>query len=374
VEADIRPLGGNSRFDPLRKSGGPKCCDAQHGFFDDVVGYVPRTEGMPMRRREFITLLGGATAWPVAARAQVSAKRPLVGWLFSGSQNNIFESLQRAFLQRLNELGYVEGRHFDTIYRFANGDGSRMPVLAGELVRLKPNVIFTGSVPATFAVKQATTTIPIVCASLQDPVSLGLVASYASPGGNITGIASNLPGLPGKRLEIIRELIPSATKIGLLVNINNQGHAAQQRETEAAATMLAVKIIPAEVRMPADIDTAFRVLSQERVDMVIVLLDFMFFNEGRRIGALAAAARLPTMYAWRENVEAGGLISYGVNDSDNYRLAASYVVKILKGAEPRDLPVKFPNKLEMVINLNTARALGLTVPPTLIFRADEVIE
>jgi putative ABC transport system substrate-binding protein len=325
-------------------------------------------------RRQFITLLCGASlAPPHDAFAQNPAKRPLVAVLATGSLASA-SRLVSGFPQGMRELGYVEGTDVDFEYRYADGDYARFPALAEELVRFKPDVIAASNPASTLAVKRATTTIPIVAVTLTDPVGLGLAASYARPGGQVTGILSNLDSLPGKLLEILREVVPGAARIGVLINTNDPSDTAQWRDAEAAATALPVKLVPVEVRAPDDIDAAFQLLQREHVDAVSVLRDGMFLNERQRIAALAAAARLPTIYSFRERVEAGGLICYGINLRENWRRTAYYVDRILKGAKPGDLPIELPNKMELVINRKTAKALGLTVPQTLLATADELIE
>ena len=274
----------------------------------------------------------------------------------------------------LQELGYVEGREFEIIYRYADGDMTRLPALADELVQRKPTIIVTTNTATTIAVRQVTATIPIISAILTDPVGLGLVASHSRPGGNVTGIEFTLEGLPGKLLELSREVVPSASRIGMLVNIRNPSNLVQQRDTEAAAASSGVKLSIAEVRAVGDLDAAFEPLALARVQVLLVPGDLMFLTERRRVAASALAARLPTVFAGREFVEDGGLISYGISVLENWRRVADYVDKVLKGAKPADLPVQFPTKLELVINLKTAKALGLEVPPTLLARADEVIE
>jgi putative ABC transport system substrate-binding protein len=276
-----------------------------------------------------------------------------------------------AFLQGLRELGYRDGHEFDIAYRFADGDVAKLPRLAEELVRLKPDVIY--AINATPA-KLATSTIPIVSPVLNDPVRLGLVASYAHPGGNVTGIMSSLDGLPGKQVELARELIPGLVRLGMLVNVSSALSLPQRQNVELAARASKVELAPFEVRGPDDLDSAFQALARENAEALIVLGDTMFFSYRQRIAALAVAAKLPTIFGFRDHVDAGGLISYGVNIGANHRRAAAYVVEILKGAMPSNLPVEFPTKLELIINLKTAKALGLTVPPTLLARADEVIE
>jgi putative tryptophan/tyrosine transport system substrate-binding protein len=325
-------------------------------------------------RREFITLLGGAAvAWPLKARAQVSARRPRITFL-SGSQPRAAAKVVEVFIEGMRALGYTEGRDFEMEYRWAEGYMERSPALAQESVRRGTDVIVAANVQAAIASKDATRTIPIVCALLDDPVGLGLIKSDARPGGNVTGLLTSLPGLPAKQLEFVRDLIPGATRIGLLVNPTNVSDLNQRQEMETVGAALAVKLIPVETRTPEDLDPVFPALARERVEVVIVLRDPLFFSQRRTIAAAALAARLPTLYPFREAVDDGGLISYGISLSQNFRRSADYVIKILKGAKPGDLPVEFPTKLELVINLPTAKALGLEVPRTLLARADEVIE
>jgi ABC-type uncharacterized transport system substrate-binding protein len=325
-----------------------------------------------LRRRAFITLLGGAAAaWPLAARAQVSTKRPLIGVLVAVMREG--NPVLSAFVRGLRELGYVEGQNVDIAWRFAEGRMDRFPKLAEELVRLMPDVIMAAVTPAAVATRTLTRTIPIVCPLLADPIRFGLIASEPRPGGNVTGVLFRVDGLAGKQLEFVLQVIPNATPVGMLVNVAS-GTIIDRQEVEQAAQKLGLKLIPAEVRAPDDLDAAFQALVNNRVQAAVMLVDGMFFNERERIATLAAAARLPVIYGFRDHVDAGGLISYGVNLAANFHRAATYVVKILKGAKPDDLPVEFPTKLELVINLRTAKALGLTISPTLLATADEVIE
>ena len=328
-----------------------------------------------IKRRELITLLGGAVAgWPFGVRAeQAPRKRPLLGYLITGTKDGLTHSVS-AFLSRLRDLGYVEGQNIDIVTRYAEADSTRLPVLADELVRLRPDLIVALDPPAALAAKKATASIPIVAAILNDPVRLGLIASYARPGGNLTGILSQVEGLPGKQVEIAQELVPSLTLIGLLANPANATHAYQRQEIETAAAAKRVKVIAAEARSKGDLEPAFNSLRAAGVRLAIVLRDNMFVSERRRIADLATTMRLPTIGSQNSYVEAGGLISYGVEDSENHHRAADFVAKILKGAKPADLPVEFPTKLLLVINTKTAKTLGLTIPPTLLARADEVIE
>jgi ABC-type uncharacterized transport system substrate-binding protein len=327
-----------------------------------------------VKRRDFITLLGGAAvARLFAALAQAPAKRPRITFL-GVSEPRPSAKVAEAFIDGMRALNYTEGRDFEMEYRWAQGYMERLPALAEELVRRGTDVIVVGNVQSAVALRDATRTIPIVSAMLDDPVGLGLIKSDAKPSGNVTGLLGSPPGLPAKQLELVRDLLPGATRIGLLVNPTNVSDLSQRQEIETAVAAMGATLIPVETRTPEDLDSVFHALARERVDLLIVLRDPLFFTRRRTIAAAALATRLPTLYALREHVEDGGLISYGVNISQNYRRAADYVVKILKGANPGDLPVEFPTKLELVINLPTAKALGLIVPPSLLARADDVIE
>jgi putative tryptophan/tyrosine transport system substrate-binding protein len=326
-----------------------------------------------VRRRQFITLLGGAAAWPLAVRAQVSTKRPLVAWLGLGTQpgSSVFVD---AFLQGMQELGYAEGRNFDFVHRFADGYIERLLTLADEVVRLHPAVILAAASGPAVAAKKATATIPIVTPALADAVHLGLIASEARPGGNVTGIAPYVAGLPAKQMELAREVVPGAARIGVLANSSDPKAPPQLQELEAAGQELGVKVAVADARTPDDLDGAFQALAQQRINVLIVLQTSMLLTERRRIAELAATTRLPTVYGYREHVDDGGLISYGVDLRACFRRGAYYVQKILSGVVPSDLPVEFPTKLELVVNLKMAKALGLTVPDKLLALADEVIE
>ena len=328
-----------------------------------------------MKRREFITLLGGAAAWPSAVWAQATAKRPLVAfiWLYSAELEGP-RSLFQALLTGLQELGNTEGRDFNAVHRGAGGNPSTLPKIASEVVGLNPDVIVPSSTIIAVPVKDATSTIPIVVPALADPIALGLVKSEARPGGNLTGIAPYVKGLPAKQLELAREIVPGATRIGLLDDITDPKAHLQRPEIEAAGQALNVRIVPAEVRTRDDIAAACQALATERVEAVIVEQSTMLFNAAQELAQVAAAHRLPSVYGYREHVVAGGLISYGIDLKAAYHRTAYYIDKILKGAKPADLPVEFPTKLELAINLKTAKALGLDVPPMLLARADEVIE
>jgi putative tryptophan/tyrosine transport system substrate-binding protein len=324
-----------------------------------------------MRRRDFIALLGGAASLPLAGRAQVSAKRQLVAVL-SGVARKVNSPLI-AFERGLRELGYVDGQNIDIEYRYADGQLGRFPMLAGELIRLSPSVILAAVTPAAVAARALTQTIPIVCPLLADPIGFGLIASESRPGGNVTGVLFRTEGLAGKQVELALQLMPGLVKIGFLVNVAS-GVIIDRQELENTCQTLGIKSVPAEVRAPDDLDAAFQALASDRVQAVIVLVDGMFFQERNRIAALAAAARLPAIYGFRDPVDAGGLISYGVNLDENFHRSATYVHKILKGANPGDLPVEFPTKLELIINNKAVKALGLVISPSVLVRADEVIE
>jgi len=284
------------------------------------------------------------------------------------------QEYRSAFTQRLQELGYVERRDYEIEYRYADGDLTRLPTLADELIRLKPNVIVVSSSAAALAAKQATASIPIVAAATFDPVSLGLAASYARPERNVTGIVAGWDTIVGKQLELGFELVPGAKLVGMLVDAGFAPGAFFRRGAEIAARATGAKLLSVDVRAPADLDAAFQTLTRERVSIVIVHPDPMFLNERRRIAELAIAAQLPVVYGFRQHVEDGGLMSYGIDLHENFRRAAAYVDKILKGAKPADLPIEQPTKFELVVNLKTAKALGLTIPEAFLLRADEVIE
>jgi putative tryptophan/tyrosine transport system substrate-binding protein len=327
-----------------------------------------------MRRRNFITLLGGAAAgWPLAARAQQPAsKRPLIGFLGAASKEG--GRYYSGFSLGMRDLGYMEPRDYVFEDRYADGDMGRLPLLAQELVTLKPDVIVASSTAGAVAVKHLTASIPIVCVGLSDPIGMGLVTSESRPGTNVTGTLLRLPGLTGKQLEIAVELMPKVSKIGVLFNVSNLSNAIQWREAESAGPTLGINVVPAEVRRADDVGPAFQAFLRDGVTIVIVLLDAMFLTARRQIAAFALVSRLPTIFGAREHVEDGGLVSYGVSQHANYRRAASYVDKILKGERAADLPIEFPTKVELVINLATAKALGTSIAPTLLARADEVIE
>jgi putative ABC transport system substrate-binding protein len=325
-----------------------------------------------MRRREFIAGLGSAAAWPSMARGQ-QGSIPLVGLLLPGS-TAAFARFSDAFKGGMLELGYVEGSNIRYEYRFADGYLDRLPGLAIDLVRLKPDVILSVALSSNLALHQATSTIPIVMATGADPVGFGLVTSLSHPGGNVTGLANFAEVLGAKQIDLLRALIPRLARLGTFVNLTNPLHEPQLHETRGAAVASGIDLMPVEIHSPDELGPAFEALAKERVEALAVPPDPVFNNFRGRIAELAAAVRMPAIYGFREHVEDGGLMSYGPDNRINCHRAATYADKILKGAKPGDLPIEQPTKFELVINLKTAKALGLSVPPTLLARADEVIE
>ena len=329
-----------------------------------------------MRRREFIAAIGGAAAvWPFAVRAQQPAT-PVIGYLGIGSPDT--EVSLAAFRQGLSEAGYAEGQSVTIEYRWAEGNPERFPALAAELVMLKVHVILTaGGTLAAIAAKGATSTIPIVFTAVGDPVEEGLVASLARPGGNITGFSVTLPDLIGKFLELIKEAVPGASRVALLLKpdaMPDRAREARLKQADASARALGVKLLVFEAREREDFSGVFSDMSKARADALVVWPTPLFQLERRRLSDLAAGHRLPAVFPFKNYVEAGGLMSYGPNPPDLSRRAAIYIGKILKGTKPSDLPVEQPTKFELVINLKTANALGIVFPPSLLARADEVIE
>ena len=326
-----------------------------------------------MKRREFMTLLGGAAAtWPLAARAQQPAQLPTIGFL-GASTPAIMGQWVAAFVQRLRELGWIEGRTIAIEYRWAEGRSARANEIAAEFVRLKVDVIVTHSAELVVAAKQATSVIPIVFGLAADPVGSGLVASLARPGGNVTGLSVQGTDLAGKRFELLREIVPGLRWLAVIANAGASGAVLEMREAQAAARALGLEVATPEIRRAEDIVPAFEALNGH-AQALYVASDPLLYANRVRINTLALGARLPTMHATREYVEAGGLMSYGANYPDLFRRAGDYVDKILRGAKPADLPVEQPTKFDLVVNLITAKVLGLTVPPTVLARADEVIE
>jgi putative ABC transport system substrate-binding protein len=323
-------------------------------------------------RREFITLLGGAAAaWPLSARAQQAGKLPTIGFLGASTPADLNQR-SAAFVQRLRELGWIEGRTIAIEYRWAEGRDGRFAEIAADLVRLKVAVIVTvGS--AVPAVKQATSVIPIVFAISGDPVGMGLVASLAQPGGNVTGLSSQATDLAGKRVEMLREVVPGLRRLAIMANVSYPAAVLDMREAVSATRMVGFEAVTSEIQRAEDIAPGLEAL-RGRADALYVCGDPLVVANRIRINILALGARLPAMYSSREYVEGGGLMSYGPNTADLFRRAAEYVDKILRGAKPGDLPVEQPTKFELTIHLTTAKVLGLTVPPTLLARADEVIE
>jgi putative tryptophan/tyrosine transport system substrate-binding protein len=329
-----------------------------------------------IERRAFIrAMAGGLLAAPCSAEAQqAAAKVPRIGFLALNPGAN--PHLREAFLQGLRDLGYVEGRNVVIEYRSAEGKLERLPALAAELLALKVDVIVTGGgTPTALAAKEATRTLPIVFTSATDPVTDGLVTSLAHPGGNVTGLSNLAPELVGKCLEQLKEAVPQVSLVAVLWQPGAVGGRTDMlKPAEVAARALGVRVQFVEARGPADFDRAFSDMTRARAGALAVLGSAIFNSERRRLVDLAAKHRLPTVYTSRDFVDAGGLMTYGVNLADLFRRAAAYVDKILKGSKPGDLPVEQPTKFELMINLKTAKALGLTIPPSLLQRADQVIE
>ena len=325
-----------------------------------------------MKRREFIALMGGAAvAWPLAALAQQSGMRR-VGFLGAATPS-VASQWVAAFVQRLKELGWVENQNLAIEYRWAEGRYERFAEIANEFVRLKVDVIMTWSGGPVIAAKQATTVIPIVFALQTDPVGTGLVASLSHPGGNVTGLSVEQTDTVGKRLDLLREIVPGLKRLAIMANVAGPGAVLEMAEVVAAAQTLGIEIVPSKIQKADDIAVAFDSF-KGRAEALYISTDPLVFTNRIRINTLAQSARLPTMYSQREYVEAGGLVSYGANIPDLFRRSAEYVDKILRGAKPADLPVEEPIKFDLVINLTTAKALGLTIPQTLLHRADDVIE
>jgi putative ABC transport system substrate-binding protein len=325
-----------------------------------------------IRRRDFITLLGGAGAWPLAARAQ-QPKTPVIGYL-NGSSPDLSAPSLAAFRQGLKEAGYVEGENVAIEFRWAEDHNDRMPMLAADLVRRQVNVIATGGSPAALAAKAATTTIPIVFQTGVDPVAMGLVANLNRPSGNLTGVTTLGSELGPKRLELLHDLVPTATNIALLVNPTNPDAETQSRGAQAAAGTLGLQLHVLRASAERDFDTVFATLLKLRPSALVIGADPFFISRREQIGALALRHAVPAIYQFREFAAAGGLMSYGSSLTDSVRLAGVYTGRILRGEKPADLPVQQSTKVELIINLKTAKALGLAVPLALLTRADEVIE
>jgi putative tryptophan/tyrosine transport system substrate-binding protein len=324
-----------------------------------------------MRRRQFITLLSGAVAWPFAARAQQRGKLPTIGFL--GAATPAISSFWiAAFTQRLHELGWVEGRTVAIEYRWAEGRPDRFTEITAEFVRLKVDVIATYGTPAALAAKQVTSAVPVVVALMADPVATGLAKSVSQPGGNITGLSTQSNDTVGKRVEILRETVSGLRRLAIMA-AGGSGAVLEMGEAQAIARKLGLDVSTSEIRKAEDIAPAFDAL-KGRADALYVVPDPLAGANRVRINTMAMGARLPTIYAAREYVEVGGLISYGANFPALFRRAADYVDKILRGGKPGDIPIEQPTKFDLVVNLTTAKALGLEIPATLLARADEVIE
>jgi putative tryptophan/tyrosine transport system substrate-binding protein len=323
-----------------------------------------------MKRREFITLLGGAAAaWPLAARAQDAKKIPRIGVLWPNPPAT-FEFVR----QGLRELGYIEGQSIRFEFRWAEGKLDQLPELARELVGIPVDVILTLAPPATVAARNATQTIPIVFVAIGEPVASGLVASLARPGANLTGTTRMLPEMSAKHVELLKTAVPSLAKLAVLWNPINTSHRPALQAVEAVALSLSVQVRPLEVRGPAELDGVFAVIAGDRADGVLFIADPVFFINLKRMAEFVASTRLPAIANFIEFPKLGGLMGYAPSIPDEFRHAAGHIDKILKGAKPADLPVELPTKFQLVINLKTAKVLGLNLPPTLLATADEVIE
>ena len=325
-----------------------------------------------MKRREFITLLGGAVSWPVAARAQQAGRPATIGFM-GASTRSVATQWVGPFVQRLRELGWLEGRDVTIEYRWAEGRSDRFAEIAAEFVRLKVDVIVTHNTPTVIAAKQATSVIPIVFATAGDPVGSGLVASLTRPGGNVTGLSSQGADAAGKRLELLREVVPGLRRLAILANLASTYPVLELSEVQVASRTLDLEVVPFDIRRAEDIARAFEAL-KGRAQALYVVADPLVNTNLTRINTLALGVRLPAVYTVREFVEGGGLMSYGPNWPSQFRRAGDFVDKILRGAKPADLPVEQPTKFDLVVNLITAQALDIKIAPTLLARADEVIE
>jgi putative ABC transport system substrate-binding protein len=325
-----------------------------------------------MDRRVFLGSLAGLIAAPLVAQAQPAGKVPRIGFLFSGASGPAREV--DTFRQGLRDLGYIEGQNIAIEYRFAGGQVERLPELAAELVRLKLDVIVAPYTPPALAAKRATSTIPIVFAVVADAVGAGLIANFARPGRNITGLTSSSAELGGKRLELLKQVVPKASRVAVLYNPADRSNVLVLKQLQESAPTLALTLQPLEVREPREFEGAFLAMTRERAHAMFGTPGVLTFEHKKVLVDLAAKRRIPAMWGHRQFVDAGGLMSYAVNFYDQIRQTAVYVDKILKGAKPADLPVEQPTKFELVINLTAAKALGLTIPPSLLQRADQVID
>jgi putative ABC transport system substrate-binding protein len=326
-----------------------------------------------MRRRKFITLLGGAAAaWPLAARTQ-GVSRPRVGYLFT-SEKAEGQGLWEACRQGLRELGYREGENIILEPRWTEGHQEQLPNLVKELLGLNVAVLVTAATPASLAAKVATNTTPIVFVAVADPVGVGLVASLARPGGNVTGLSLLTSDLSGKRLELLKEIVRNISRVAILMNPNNSSNAIFLEQTQLAAQKIGIKLDASNARYPDDVEKAFVAAASQHADALIVFDDPVLWSYRQQIISLAAAQRLPAMYGYSDFVDEGGLISYGPNRPDQYRRTAIYIDKILRGAKPADLPVEQPTKFELIVNRKTATALGLSLPSPIAVSADKIID
>ena len=327
-----------------------------------------------MKRRKLITLLGGGlVAWPLALHAQQPRKVPRIGVLLPGTPAS-FSLRTKAFLEGLRNLGYVEGQTIAIEWKWGQDRVEGLPELAAELVGRNVDVIITGGTPAAKALKSATGTIPIVMAIIGDPVAAGLVDSLARPGGNATGFSIVAPDLSGKRLELLKELVPEVSPVVVMLNTKNPQSQFELKEMQTAARLLGLQLHPIQISPEDALEEAFAAMRRASARSLIILTDPTFFSQRKRIVELAARSRLPAMYFFQEFAEEGGLVSYGPSDTDLYRRSATYVDRILKGAKPSELPVEQPTKFDLVINLKAAKALGLDISPMLLARADKVID
>jgi putative ABC transport system substrate-binding protein len=326
-----------------------------------------------MRRREFIALISGAAVgWPLAARAQTSRRLGIL--TLAGEQSGKIRGLLEAFVQGLKEYGWIEGQNVSFEYRFAEGKVDALTKFAAELVQLRVDVILADGTSSTKAAKNATRTIPIVMAASVDPVGSGFVANLSRPGGNITGLSSLAPELAGKRLQLLSEIVPGLARVAVLANPSSPATTLLLEQTQKAAQRLGVSLHVVEASTPDNLESAFAAIAAARAGALLVMQDAMFFNHHPPIVAFAAASRLPALFAEKQVVESGGLMAYGTSIPASFRRAAAYVDKLFRGANPADLPVEAPTTFEFTINLKTANALGLTIPPVLLATADEVIE